>query len=146
MSDNWAGVGTHHAFTHAIGAGKFGLQATTFDIGASGVIIVFSKLNVKPEKRTELLQTVHALVADIRKKAGCLKSQFYQNCENENELLLMEVWENRTALDDHLHSESFTVLMGAGSLLEMSPEFELHTISHSSELINLNALRKDSSK
>ena len=100
-------------------------------------------MNVKPEKRTELLQTIHALAADIRKKKGCLKSHIYQSCENENELLLIEVWENRTALDDHLHSESFTVLMGAGSLLEMSPEFEVHSVSHSSELINVNALRHD---
>jgi quinol monooxygenase YgiN len=47
---------------------------------------------------------------------------------------LVEAWENRKTLDDHLRSVRFTVLIGAGSLLSRPPEIMIHTVSHSSEL------------
>jgi quinol monooxygenase YgiN len=63
-----------------------------------------------------------------------MDSNFYQNAENENDFFLVEAWENRKTLDDHLRSVRFTVLMGARSLLSRPPEIMIHTVSNSSEL------------
>jgi quinol monooxygenase YgiN len=98
------------------------------------MFLTFIKMKVRPEKRKELLQTIQSIVAQMRKENGCLNSNFYQNAENENDFFLVEAWENRKALDDHLRSVRFTVLMGAGSLLSQPPEIMIHTVSHSSEL------------
>ena len=98
------------------------------------MILVFIKMNVRSEKHKELLQTFQSIVAQMRTENGCVDSNFYQNAENENEFFLVEEWKTRKALDDHLQSVRFTVLMGAGSLLSRPPEIMIHPVSHSSEL------------
>ena len=98
------------------------------------MILAFIKMNVRPEKCKELLQTFQSIVVQMRKENGCVDSNFYRNAENENEFFLVEAWENRKTLDDHLRSVRFTVLMGARSLLSRPPEIKIHTVSNSSGL------------
>ena len=98
------------------------------------MILTFIKMDVKPEKQKELLQTFQSIVAQMRKENGCVDSKFYQNAEYENEIFLVEESQTRKALDDHLRSNRFTVLMGARSLLSRPPEIMIHTVSNSSEL------------
>ena len=98
------------------------------------MILTHIKMNVRPEKRKELRQTIRSIVQEVRKENGCVDSTFYQNFENENAFFLIEEWENRQALDDHLRSAGFTVLMGARSLLSQPPEIMIHSVSHSSGL------------
>ena len=98
------------------------------------MILTFIKMNVRPEKRKELRQTIRSIVQEVRKENGCVDSTFYQNSENENDFFLFEEWENRQVLDDHLRSDGFTVLMGARSLLSRPPEIMIHSVSHSSGL------------
>ena len=98
------------------------------------MLLALIKMNVRPEKRKELSQTLRALVAQLRTENGCVDSNFYQNAENENDFFWVEAWENRKTLDDHLRSVRFTVLMGARSLLNRPPEIMIHTVSNSSEL------------
>jgi len=98
------------------------------------MILAFIKMNARPEKRKEILQTIQSIVAQMRKENGCVDSNFYQNAENENNFVLIEEWETRKTWDDHLRSDIFTVLMGARSLLSRPPEVTIHTVSQSSEL------------
>lgn len=98
------------------------------------MILGFIKMNVRPEKRKELLQTFQSIVPQMREQTGCVDSNFYQNAENENDFFLVETWETGKALDDHLQSVIFTVLMGTECLLTRPPEIMVHTVSHSSEL------------
>jgi quinol monooxygenase YgiN len=98
------------------------------------MILTFIKMNVRPEKRKELRQTIRSIVQEVRKENGCVDSTFYQNSENECDFCLFEEWENRQVLDDHLRSARFTVLMGARSLLSRPPEIMIHSVSHSSGL------------
>jgi quinol monooxygenase YgiN len=91
-------------------------------------------MNVRPEKRKELRQTIRSIVDEVRKENGCVDSTFYQNSENENDFFLVEEWETRQALNDHLRSARFTVLMGARSLLSRPQEIMIHSVSESEEL------------
>jgi len=98
------------------------------------MILTHIKMNVRPEKRKELRQTIRSIVGEVRKENGCADSTFYQNAENENDFLIVEEWETRQALDDHLRSTGFTVLMGARSLLSRPQEIMIHSVSESEEL------------
>ena len=98
------------------------------------MILAFIKMNVLAKNRKELLQTIQSIVAQIRMGNGCVDSNFYRNAENENDFVLIETWETRKTLDDHLRSDIFTVMMGAASLLSRPPEIMIHTVSQSSEL------------
>ena len=89
---------------------------------------------MRPEKRKELSQTLLSIVEQVRKESGCLHSGFYRNGENEEDFLVVEEWATQKDWDDHLRSDIFTVLLGAGCLMRRPPEIVIHTVSHSSDL------------
>jgi len=96
------------------------------------MILTHIKMNVRPEKRKELWQTISSIVQEVRRENGCVDSTFYQNAENENDFFVVEEWETRQELDEYLRSAGFTVMMGAGSLLSRPPEIMIHSVSESS--------------
>ncbi len=95
------------------------------------MILTFGKLKPLPAKRKELLQTLESLAAQTRTEKGCLESSLYQRAGDDTDFLLIGAWESRAALDDHLQSARFSVLMGAKSLLSRPPEVEIHTVAAS---------------
>jgi quinol monooxygenase YgiN len=96
--------------------------------------IIFVRIKVRPEKSKELSQTLHSIVEQVRKQSGCLHADVYQNVENEKDFLLVEEWATQKDSDDHLRSDIFTVLMGAGCLMSRPPEIMIHTVNRSTEL------------
>ena len=89
---------------------------------------------MRSEKREELSQTLHSIVKQVRQESGCLHAFVCQDVENENDFWVVEEWATRKDLDDHVRSDTFTVLIGAGSLLRQAPELVVHTVSHSAKL------------
>ena len=98
------------------------------------MVIIFVRINVRPANRQELSQTFLSIVERVRKESGCLHADFYQDAENENDFLVVEEWATQKDSDDHLQSDIFTVIVGAGSLMSRPPEILRHTVFHSSEL------------
>jgi len=70
----------------------------------------------------------------VRKETGCLHAGFYQDIDNEYYFLVIKEWATQKDADDHLQSDFFTVLMGAGTLMHRPPEIVIHTVSHSTKL------------
>lgn len=87
---------------------------------------------VLPEKRKELIQTLHSIVAHVIRIRGCLNAGFYQDVENENSFLVLEEWASHDDAEDHERSDIFTVLIGAGSLMLHPPEITVHTVNRTS--------------
>jgi quinol monooxygenase YgiN len=92
------------------------------------MILVVIGMKVPPEKHRELSQTIALLIGAIRTEKGCLRCDFCQNVDNENELCLLEEWESRESLLSHLKSERFKVLRGAMNLLKEPFEITFHTV------------------
>lgn len=103
-------------------------------------------MKISAAKRLELSQTIASLVGLMRTEPGCRKVDFCQNVENENELYLLEEWENRETLKNHLLSERFRVFRGAMNLLQEPYEMQLHTLSHPSGMESLTKLMAPSWK
>ena len=91
-------------------------------------------MSVRPEKRKELSQTLLSIVEQVRKESGCLHAGFYENVDNETDFLVVEEWASQKDSDDHLQSDIFAVLLGAGCLMSRPPEIVIHTVSRSSDL------------
>lgn len=98
------------------------------------MVIILVRIKVRPEKRKELSQTLHSIVRQVGNESGCRHAGFYQDVENENDIVVIEEWATQKDADGHLQSNIFTVLLGAGSLMSRPPEIVIHTVSHSSEL------------
>ena len=93
------------------------------------MILVIIRMQVLPEKRKELSQTIVSLIGSLRTEKGCLCCDFCQCMENENELRIFGEWDTRKNLNSHLKSERFRVLRGAMNLLQESYEMVFHTVS-----------------
>lgn len=102
--------------------------------GKAPMILHVVRMEVSSEKRKEVWQTIQSLNAEIKLEEGCEASGFYQNAENENDLIFWGKWIDRAALDIYLQSIQFTVLIGVRSLLRRPPEITIHSVSHTSKL------------
>ena len=105
------------------------------------MIIIRITMNALPEKRTEVMQTLLSMIGPMENERGCRSCHVFQDMEDKNVLSLIEEWENREALDDHIKSYRFCALLGTKSLLYESPQIEIHTVSHSEGMEAINAVR-----
>ena len=93
------------------------------------MILAIIRMQVLPEKREELCQTIVSLIGSLRTEKGCLRCDFCQSMEDENELCILEEWDTRENLNSHLKSERFRVLRGAMNLLQEPYEMLVHTVA-----------------
>jgi quinol monooxygenase YgiN len=85
-------------------------------------------MKVPADKRHEVLQTLRALLGQIRKEAGCIGCKCYVDVESENSITIREEWQTAEALDSHLQSADFGILIGTMKLLDKEPEISFNTV------------------
>jgi quinol monooxygenase YgiN len=98
------------------------------------MILVITQMNVLPEKRMELSQTIVSLSGSIRMEKGCQRCDFCQSIDDENRLFLLEEWDTQKSLMAHRKSEHFKVIRGAMNLLQEPYEMMFHTVFHPAEM------------
>jgi quinol monooxygenase YgiN len=103
------------------------------------MILTLFKLKALAAKAKELRQTLQSLAAQMKMGPGCESVCVYQQVEDESDFLLIGAWKNREALNDHLQSIHFTVVMGARSLLRRPPEIMIHTVAQSAQLSDVQS-------
>ena len=91
------------------------------------MIIVTLHLKVAPEQRLNVLKTVHAMIGPTTVQSGCLHCGFYSNTQNDDELILLEKWESREALERHILSDDFRKLLAAMETANEPPEISFNT-------------------
>ena len=88
-------------------------------------------MNIRPEKRKEVMQTLLSMIEPTGQEKGCLGYQVFQNIEDKNSVSIIGEWETREDLDCHMRSDRFGILLGTKSLLKEKQEVLIYTISHS---------------
>ena len=105
------------------------------------MIIVRIAMNALPEKQKEVMQTLLSMAESTVKEKGCLSHQALRDIEEENVFSLIDEWETREDLDQHLRSAKFGAMLGTKSLLCEPPKIQIHTISESEGVAAVNAAR-----
>jgi quinol monooxygenase YgiN len=106
------------------------------------MIIVRITMNSSIEKRTEVMQTLLSMIEPTENRRGCLSCHVLRDVEDKNVFSLIQEWETREDLDDHIKSDRFSVLLGTKSLLCEPQQIEIHTISHSEGMETVIAARR----
>jgi quinol monooxygenase YgiN len=96
------------------------------------MILVIIRMNVLSEKRMELSQTLALLVVSIRTEKGCRRCDICQSMEDDARLFLLEEWDTRQNLMNHLNSDRYKVIRGAMNLLREPCEVMVNTAFHPS--------------
>jgi quinol monooxygenase YgiN len=100
---------------------------------AKNEFVTATRVMVRPENRRELCLTISALIERIRHEKGCRTFAFYGEVENQNSLILIGEWDTIDAWENHLHSESFSVLFGSLKLLSNRSKLDFSVLSHVTE-------------
>jgi quinol monooxygenase YgiN len=64
-------------------------------------IRILVPMQALPGKGPELARLRAARHAEVRKDAGCIQFDLYQNIEDPDQLLLVELWKDQASLDAH---------------------------------------------
>ena len=93
------------------------------------MIVNTTRITVRPENRTELLQTIWPLLAPIRREKGCRAYRFYVDAVDENSSVLIGEWETKEDWSNHLRSHDFAVLLGAITVLSSPASLDFKLLS-----------------
>ena len=75
------------------------------------------KIEVKPYKPDEFVNSMRSFSRSIRKQKGCLDFSVYQDSDKENTYLVVGDWETRQAMEKHFKTKDFELLIGAARVL-----------------------------
>ena len=106
------------------------------------MIIVRIGLIPLPENQKEVMQTMLSMVESTRKERGCRSHHVLRDIEDENVFCLIDEWETREDLDQHIRSAKFGVLLGTKSLLCEPVKIQVFTVSDSEGIEAVNSVRK----
>jgi quinol monooxygenase YgiN len=81
------------------------------------------------------------MIEPTGREPGCLNFAVYYDIEDKNRFSLMEEWETRDDLDQHIRSHKFGVLLGTKALLCEPPIFQIHTVSQSEGMETIRIAR-----
>lgn len=94
------------------------------------MIFVTLRMNVRPEKRSALLETMRGMLEPARVERGCLSYRLYEDVEDRNTFVLVEEWKTQNDLESHIRTDNQRRLMALLDLLSEQPQLRFNTISH----------------
>ena len=99
------------------------------------------RMVIPANKRGEALKILSTIAEQCRFYPGCISSNIYGDLEEENVIMIEEMWRDQENLERHLRSEEYLNLL---LVLEMSlkqPEIRFDTISSSTGIETIEKAR-----
>ena len=85
--------------------------------GAVSVVIYFLKIELKPYKVGEFVNSTQSFSHRVCKDNECLDFNLYRDSEKENSYIVMAEWKTRQAMEQHFKTREFELLIGAARVL-----------------------------
>ena len=106
-------------------------------------VILALSVTAHSNKRNELLSAFRLITNQTLQEKGCLGCRLSRDIDNENLIYLEETWKHRSYLDDHIHSDIFSALVGSLEFLGKNHEIRINDFSGTEKL---GAVRSAKSK
>lgn len=95
----------------------------------SKTIRVIARLIAKPNRVSETLEALKALVEPTRAEDGCILYELAQNNDDPTDFTFVEEWTSDAALDSHLESDHIRKLQSeSDELLAAPPDVRRYTL------------------
>jgi len=83
------------------------------------LLVSNTEITVQPENRKEFFQTVTDISNKIRDEEGCVSFRLFEEAGNENSLMLVGEWDNKSHWELHSAGENFAILHGSVQVLSI---------------------------
>lgn len=110
------------------------------------MILIKKVMNVIPEKRKEVMQTLLSIIGSHKECGGCLGYSVSCDIEDVNIFNLISEWATRKDLDQHMKSDRFSVILGTKSLLCKPMSIQIFTVTSTEGMEAVYAARKNNQK
>lgn len=97
------------------------------------------KIKVQPKDRANAVRTIRAMVGPTMAKSGCQYCSLYSHVDNDDELMLLEIWDAQESLDKHIRSQQYDLILETMELGIEEPSLSIYKISSS---LGLNYVKK----
>jgi quinol monooxygenase YgiN len=95
-------------------------------------------------KKSEALDILRRLAVQTRRKAGCIRCDIYKSLEDNNSILIEQLWRSRKDLYAHLRSNDCKNLLFVFEMAQSEPIMEFHSIISSEGLELVKKARNSS--
>jgi quinol monooxygenase YgiN len=94
---------------------------------------------IPPKKRKDFLEILRIYLGPACFQPGCISCNAYLELDNEDSLILVEKWQSKAYLDQHLSSSEYRKILALMDLSVEPPRIEFVTMS---ELGGMNVIEK----
>ncbi len=94
-----------------------------------GMINGTIKILPLPERRAEVLEILQTIQGPVLAQPGCAACNIYDEQGLERAVVLVESWDTQEALDRHLRSEAYRLILAAVELSHGRPEVRFDHVS-----------------
>lgn len=98
-------------------------------------------LDVLPEKKLEVMQTLLSMIKPVGREHGCKSYHICCDIKDKNSFYLFEEWDTREDLDHHVKSLRFKVLLGTKTLLRKPLKIRIYTVDRVQGMEAIEAIR-----
>ena len=93
--------------------------------------MIVSTLRLQPaaDHRGEVLEIFRAIQGPVLAQRGCTACHIYEEQGAEQAVVLVEMWDDQAALDEHLRSRIYHRILGAIELSATPPDIRFDTVT-----------------
>ncbi len=99
------------------------------------------RMVIPPQKRGEAVKILRSIVEQDRIQAGCISSRIYEDAEEDNTLMLEELWRSEEDLKYHLQSEEYPKVLLVAEMALERPEIRFNVISSTTGIETIEKAR-----
>ena len=93
------------------------------------------------EKQSEALEILGSMTEQIQFEPGCISSRLYQDIQEEEVIMLEEIWMSNEDVQHHLRSEKYRKILLVVEMASELPEIRFDTIAESSGVETIEQAR-----
>jgi len=105
------------------------------------MIFATVRMVIPPRKSDEALKILKSIADQCRDEPGCLSCHIYEDLQEENVLMLEDVWRSEKDLDLHLRSDEYRNLLLVLEMALQQPEIKFYTITRQSGIETIEKAR-----
>ena len=94
------------------------------------MIIFALQIEIPPEKTAMILNSFRIIKEPTKVQPGCLGFQILSDTENDNNILIRQIWKSRKPMERHIASEEFRSILAAMDMALEPPKVKFYTVSH----------------
>jgi quinol monooxygenase YgiN len=105
------------------------------------MIIFTLRVKVPGDRRKDFLDSARLIPGPTEIQSGCISCRLYQELGDPDTVLFIEEWKSHEALEHHIKSDQYRIILSLIDLSDKPPEVRLSTISKTEGLEAIEKLR-----